>query len=119
ILCDLSQRQRPKRGIVSAMVKPVQLRIAEIIARARAMLIRDGRGEEIKQATLRKARRIVSEAQEQKRLKRCAALAAQKAILSVIGGHAAQDKVTDDLDRQRWLGLRDFVVSELVRIVEG
>jgi hypothetical protein len=101
------------------MVKPIRLRNAEILAQARATLIRDGRGEELKQSTLRKARRIASEAQEQKRLKRCAALAAQKGIVAVSAAFAAQDKVTDDLDRERWLGLRDFVVSELVRIVEG
>jgi len=102
-------------------MRPISLkrRHAEILAQARSTLIRDGRGEELKQATLRKARRMVSEAQEQKRLKGCAALAAQKAILAVSAAYAAQDKVTDDLDRERWRGLRDFVVSELMRIVAG
>jgi hypothetical protein len=103
------------------MIKPISLRIrhTQAITRARETLIRDGRGEELKQVTLRKARRMVSEAQEQKRLKRCAALAAQKAIIAVSAAYAAQEKVTDDLDRERLVGLRDFVVSELTRIVEG
>ena len=49
-------------------MRPISLKLrhAEILAQARSTLIRDGRGEELKQATLRKARRMVSEAQEQK-----------------------------------------------------
>jgi hypothetical protein len=105
------------------MLKPIRLRNAEIVAQARATLIRDGRGEELKRAhnanVLRRARAAVAHAKEQNRLKRCAVLAAQKAILAVRDAYAAQDRVTDDFDRERWLGLRDFVVTELERIVEG
>src|SRR5262245_38953111 len=107
------------------MVKPISLRLrnAEILAKARATLIRAGRGDELKRAhtaaVMRQARATVARAKEQKRLKRCAVLAAQKAVLAVKWAYAAQDKVTDDFDRERWLGLRDFVVSELERIVEG
>jgi hypothetical protein len=107
------------------MVKPISLRLrnAEIRARAEATLIRAGRGEELKQihtaAVMREARRNVEKAQEQRRLKRCAVLAAQKAIVAVRAAYQAQEKVADEFERERWLGLREFVVSELMRIVEG
>ena len=52
-------------------------------------------------------------------MKRCAVLAAQKAIVAVREAYAAQDKIVDDFDRERWRGLRDFVVTELERIVDG
>ena len=105
------------------MVKPIRLRNAEIIAKARATLIRAGRGPELEQARKRavveRARAIVERRQEQDRLRRIAVLAAQKAVLAVKQAYAAQDKVADEFERERWLGLRDFVVSELMRIVEG
>jgi hypothetical protein len=105
------------------MVKPIRLRNAEIIAQARATLIRAGRGPELEQARKRavveRARAIVERRQEQDRLRRIAVLAAQKAVLAVKQAYAAQDKVADEFERERWLGLRDFVVSELMRIVEG
>jgi hypothetical protein len=107
------------------MVKPISLRLrnAEIRARAEATLIRAGRGDELKRAhsarVMREARATVERAKEQKRLKAVAALAANKAIVAVRVAYAAQDKITDDFDRERWLGLRDLVVSELERIVEG
>src|SRR5262245_18235629 len=107
------------------MVKPISLRLrnAEIRARAEATLIRAGRADDVKRVhtarVMRQARAMVDRAKEQKRLKAVAALAAQKAIDAVCEAYAAHDKVTDDLDRERWLGLRDFVVSELMRIVEG
>ena len=68
---------------------------------------------------MREARRNVEKTQEQRRLKRCAVLAAQKAIVSVRAAYQAQEKVADEFERERWLGLREFVVSELMRIVEG
>ena len=105
------------------MVKPIRLRNAEIIAQARATLIRAGRGPELEQARKRavveRARAIVERRQEQDRLRRIAVLAAQKAVLAVKQAYAAQDKVADEFERERWLGLRDFVVSALMRIVEG
>src|SRR5262245_32948084 len=107
------------------MVKPISLRLrhAEILAQARATLIRAGRGDELKRghtdAVMRQARATVARAKEQKRLKAVAALAAHKAILAVKAAYEAQHKLADEFDRERWLGLRDFVVSELMRIVEG
>src|SRR5262249_39224665 len=99
------------------MVKPIRLRKAEILAQARATRNRGGRGDELKRAhaaaVMRRARATVARAQEQKRLKRCAALAAQKAIVAVRAAYQAQEKVADEFERERWLGLRDFVVSEL------
>jgi hypothetical protein len=107
------------------MVRPISLRLrnAEILAKARATLIRAGRGDELKRvhaaAVMRQARAAVARAKEQNRLKRCAALAANKAIAAVRAAYAAQDKVADEFDRERWIGLRDLVVSELERIVQG
>ena len=107
------------------MVKPISLRLrnAEILAKARATLIRAGRGDELKRAhtaaIMRQARATVARAKEQKRLKAVAALAAHKAIVAVKAAYEAQHKLADEFDRARWLGLREFVVSELMRIVEG
>jgi len=107
------------------MIKPISLRLrnAEILAKARATLIRAGRGDELKRAhtaaIMRQARATVARAKEQKRLKAVAALAAHKAIVAVKAAYEAQHKLADEFDRERWLGLRDFVVSELMRIVEG
>ena len=106
------------------MVKPISLRLHNAeIAKAHATLIRAGRGEELRQiraaAALRQARATVAQAEERKRLKRIAALAAHKAIVAVKAAYEAQHKLADEFDRERWLGLRDFVVSELMRIVEG
>jgi hypothetical protein len=68
---------------------------------------------------MRTARHIVERAQEQARLKRYAKLAAEKAILATRQAYDAQIKVADEFDRERWLGLKDFVLSELRRISEG
>src|SRR5262245_27396689 len=106
------------------MVKPISLRLrnAEILAKARATLIQAGRGDELKRvhtaAVMRQARATVARAKEQKRLKAVAAQA-QKAIVAVRAAYQAQEKVADEFERERWLGLREFVVSELMRIVEG
>jgi hypothetical protein len=107
------------------MVKPISLRLrnAEIRARAEATLIRAGRADDVMRAhtarVMREARATVERAKEQKRLKAVAALAAQKAIVAVRAAYQAQEKVADEFERERWLGLREFVVSELMRIVEG
>src|SRR5262249_54524267 len=104
------------------MIKPISLRLhnAEILAKARATLIRAGRGPELERAhtarVMREARATVARAKEQKRLKAVAALAAQKAIVAVRAAYQAQEKVADEFERERWLGLREFVVSELMRI---
>jgi hypothetical protein len=107
------------------MVKPISLRLrhTQALAQARATLIRAGRGDDLKRAhtaaVMRQARATVARAKEQKRLKAVAALAAQKAIVAVRAAYQAQEKVADEFERERWLGLREFVVSELMRIVEG
>src|SRR5262249_55475057 len=69
---------------LSGMVKPISLRLrnAEILAKARATLIRADRGDELKRAhnarVMREARDTVERAKEQKRLKRVAALSATR-----------------------------------------
>ena len=69
------------------MVKPISLRLrnAEILAQARATLIRAGRGDALERAhtaaVMRKARATVARAKEENRLKRCAVLRAQKRLL--------------------------------------
>jgi hypothetical protein len=107
------------------MVKPISLRLrhTQAIDQAYTNLINAGRGEEAKRIraarTMRQARANVARAREQARLKRCAVLAAHKAIVAVKAAYEAQHKLADEFDRERWLGLREFVVSELMRIVEG
>ena len=107
------------------MVRPISLslRHARAIDQAETTLIAAGRRQDVERIRtariMRTARRTVEKAQEQKRLKRCAALAAYKAIAAVRAAYAAQDKLADEFDRERWYGLRDLVVSELERIVEG
>src|SRR5215813_944009 len=104
------------------MVEPIRLRYGAIMNQARAALARAGREGELKRshaAVMRQARATVARAKKQKRLKAVAALAAQKAIVAVRAAYQAQEKVADEFERERWLGLREFVVSELMRIVEG
>jgi hypothetical protein len=120
----MSHRQRRNGGIVSAMVKPIRLRSAEILAQARATLIRGGRGPELEQAhkraVMERARAILARAEEQNRLKRCAALAAQKAIVAVREAYRRQDQVDgSELERARWFAAQALVLDELTKIVEG
>ena len=108
------------------MVKPISLRLrnAEILARARAALIRAGRGDELKRAhtaaVMRQARATVARAKEQKRLKAVAALAANKAIVAVREAYFRQDKVdATEFERARWSAAREMILDELRKIVEG
>jgi len=108
------------------MVKPISLRLrnAEILARARAALIRAGRGDELKRAhtaaVMRQARATVAHAKEQKRLKAVAALAAQKAIVAVREAYIRQDKIdSSEFERARWYAARELVLDELRKIAEG
>jgi len=108
------------------MVKPISLRLrnADILAQARATLIRAGRGPELERAhtarVMREARATVARAQEQNRLKRCAALAANKAIAAVREAYWQQDKVdASELERARWYAAREMILDELRKIVEG
>jgi hypothetical protein len=105
-------------------MKPISLRNAEILAQARATLIRASRGDELKRAhtaaVMRQARATVARAKEQKRLKAVAALAAHKAIDAVRRAYWEQDKVdADEAERARWLARREAVIDELMMIVEG
>ena len=108
------------------MVKPISLRLrnAEVLAKARATLIRVGRGDELKRAhtaaVMRQARATVARAKEQNRLKRCAALAATKAIVAVREAYGRQDQVDgSELERARWFAAQALVLDELTKIVEG
>jgi hypothetical protein len=103
------------------MVKPIRLRNAEILAQARATLIRAGRGDELKRAhtaaVMRQARATVARAKEQRRLKAVAALAA---IAAVREAYWEQDKVdASELERARWYAERSLILDELQKIVEG
>jgi hypothetical protein len=108
------------------MIKPISLRLrnAEILAKARATLIRAGRGPELEQAhkraVMERARATVARAKEQKRLKAVAALAANKAIVVVREAYFRQDKLdASEFERARWYAARELVLDELRKIVEG
>ena len=108
------------------MVKPISLRLrnAEILAQARATLIRDGRGDELKRAhaavVMRQARATVERAKEQRRLRRVAALAAHKAILAVRQAYFQMDKIdATEFERAAWNARKELVLDELRKIVEG
>jgi hypothetical protein len=108
------------------MVKPISLRLrnAEILAKARATLIREGRGDELKRAhtaaVMKEARANVARAREQARLKRCAVLAAQKAIAVARQAFRFLDGLSEtDYEREHWRALKTLVINELTRITEG
>jgi hypothetical protein len=108
------------------MIRPISLRLrnAEILAQARATLIRAGRGEELKRAhsaaVMRRARATVAHAKEQRRLKRVAALAAHKAILAVDQAYFQMDKIdATEFERAAWNARKELVLDELRKIVEG
>jgi hypothetical protein len=107
-------------------MKPISLKLrnAEILAKARATLIRAGRGDELKRAhtaaVMRQARTTVARAKEQKRLKAVAALAASKAIAAVREAYWTQDKVNaSEFEQKRWHERRQLVETELMKIVKG
>src|SRR5215813_10060208 len=108
------------------MVKPISLRLrnAEIRARAEATLIRPGRADDVKRAhtarVMRQARATVERAKEQRRLKRVAALAANKAIAAVREAYWRQDKVdATEFERAAWNASRAVVLDELTKIAQG
>jgi hypothetical protein len=107
-------------------MKPISLKLrnAEILAQARATLMRAGRGDELKRAhtatVMRQARVTVARAKEQKRLKAVAALAASKAIAAVREAYWEQDKIdASEFERARWYAAREMILDELRKIVEG
>ena len=108
------------------MIKPISLRLrnAEILAQARATLIRAGRGPELERAhtarVMREARATVERAKEQKRLKAVAALAAHKAILAVRQAYFQMDKIdATEFERAAWNARKELVLDELRKIAEG
>jgi hypothetical protein len=108
------------------MVKPISLRFrnAEIRARAEATLIRAGRADDVKRAhtarVMREARATVARAKEQRRLKNCAVLAAQKAIVEASRAFFHMDKLaTTEFEQARWRASQAIVLDELEKIVQG
>jgi hypothetical protein len=105
------------------MVTPTRLRHAAILQKAHAALAASGRDLQLKKsrnaAILSKAHAIVVEAREQDRLRRCAKLAAFKAIAAV---REAYEKInsssTSDIDRKRWRERQALVEAELMRIAQ-
>ena len=105
------------------MVTPTRLRHGAILQKAHAVLAGSGRDLQLKQsrdaAVLRKAHAIVARAREQDRLRRCARLAAFKAIAAV---REAYEKInsssTSDIDRKRWRERQELVEAELMRIAK-
>ena len=108
------------------MVRPISLslRHARAIDQAETTLIAAGRADDVKRARaariMRTARATVERAQEQKRLKRCAALAAQKAIVLVQQAYQAQDRIdASEFERAAWYASRAAVLDELTKIAQG
>ena len=105
-------------------MKPISLRIrhAKILSEARAALGR-GREQELKQAhnarVMERARGIVAQAQEQDRLRRCAKLAALKAIAAVRDAFGSMSaSTTSDVDQEHWRERKELVEAELMEVVK-
>jgi hypothetical protein len=103
------------------MVRPLRIRHAEILAQARAALGR-GREQELKQAhntrVIERARGIVTEAREQDRRRRCAKLAALKAIAAVRDAFGSMSaSTTSEVDQQHWRERQEIVERELQEIL--
>jgi len=107
------------------MVKPISLRLRNAeIAKAHAILIKAGRAEQVKRAhdaaVMRQARDTVARAKEQRRLKNCAVLAAQKAIVEIRRAFFHMDKLaTTEFEQARWRASQAIVLDELEKIVQG
>ena len=106
------------------MIKPISLRLrhAEILAQARAALGR-GREQELKQAhnarVMDRARGIVAQVQEQDRQRRCAKLAALKALAACRTAFGSMRASTSsEIDRERWRERQELVEAALIEIVE-
>jgi len=107
------------------MIIPTSLRPRHgaIIQKAHAVLAGSGRDLQLKQsrnaAILRKAHAIVAQARERDRLRRCARLAAFKAIASVREAYKnINASSTSDIDRKRWREWRELVEAELMKIAK-
>jgi len=106
-------------------MKPISLRIrhAAILREARAALARGGRDEEVRRAhnarVMERARGIVAQAREQDRLRRCAKLAALKALAACRAAFGSMRASTSsEIDRERWRERQELVEAALIEIVE-
>ena len=87
------------------------------------MLAGTGKDVQLKQsrnaAVLRKAHAIVAQARERDRLRRCAKLAAFKAIAAVRAAYKnINASSTSDIDRERWRERQALVEAELMKIAK-
>ena len=105
-------------------MKPISLRLrhADALAKARATLIRAGRGPELERhhaaAELQRAHRIVERRRKQDRLRQIAVLQAQKAVVAVNRVYSAQDQLdADESERAEWQAGRALILDELTKIV--
>jgi len=108
-----------------SMVRPISLRLRHgvILGNAHAVLAGTGRDVELKvsrnRAILLKAHAIVAQAREQDRLRRCAKLAALRAIHAVRKAYEIQEKINSaPSDIERWRQRQALVETELTRIVK-
>ena len=106
-------------------MKPISLRIrhAAILREAHAALARAGRDEEVRRAhntrVMERARGIVAQAREQDRLRRCAKLAALKALAACRAAFGSMRASTSsEIDRERWRERQELVEAALMEIVE-
>jgi hypothetical protein len=123
LLCAKHLFVEATHGIIARMVRPISLRIrhAKILADARAALGSE-RQEQLRRshsdAVNRRAREIVARRQEQDRLRRCARLAARKAILLTKDAFAKIGaSTTSDVDQQHWRERQKMVEAALMEIV--
>ena len=105
-------------------MKPISLRIrhAAILREAHAALARAGRDEEVRRAhntrVMERARGIVAQAREQDRQRRCARLAALKALAaSRTAFGSMRASTSSEIDRERWRERQELVERELREIV--
>jgi hypothetical protein len=108
------------------MVRPISLRLrnAEIIAKARATLIKAGRGPELERRhaarVMEEARATVERRREQDRLQYRIKLAADRAILAVRKVFWEQDKVdASEAERAVWHAQQALILDELQKIANA
>jgi hypothetical protein len=96
----------------------------EVLRRQARLAIGTARVAELKRshnaAVLQRAREVSARAQEQRRLRRVAALAANKAILAVRRAYFQMDKIdAPEFERATWNARKELVLDELRKIAEG
>jgi hypothetical protein len=107
------------------MIKPISLRLRNtaILREAYTILDRAGKGALLRQSRnariLNAARATLARLEEQARLRKCARLAAFKALHAVREAYRMQEKINSgDEQQKRWRERRELVETELMRIVE-